>query len=57
MSQSHPIPTVTGGEVDAFSRRSRRVVSFPRGETKRLKTGYNRRVRHLGKAETRREAW
>lgn len=57
MSQGHPIPATTADEVDAFSRRARRVVSFQRGETKRIKSGYARRVRSLGKAEIRREAW
>lgn len=56
MSQSHPIPARTADEVDAFSRRSRRVVSFERGATKRIKNGYVRRVRQAGKNEIRRES-
>lgn len=57
MSKSHPLPAATADEVDAFSPRSRRIVSFQRGETAAIKNRYNRRVRRDGKAQIRREAW
>jgi len=42
----------TGAEHDAFSRRSRPLLSWGRGELRRLKRAFAKRSRRNGKTET-----
>lgn len=53
---SHPIPTATADEVDAFGR-NKNVHNWAPGQRKAIKRSYARRVRQDGKAQARREAW
>ena len=41
---------ISGDEQDCFSRRWRRTTRWPSGKAKRIKRGFNRRVRRLAKA-------
>lgn len=47
-------PMIDGDEVDAFSRRARKWLSFRPGERARIKRKFNRRVRAKGRRELRR---
>ena len=38
-------------EVDAFSKRARRIIVWKRGELKRVKQGFARRSRHAARIE------
>lgn len=48
------IPAKGGDEVDALSRKARKIVKYltRAGVTKRAKTTYNRRFRRKAKADT-----
>jgi hypothetical protein len=48
---------IDGEEVDAFSRRSRRVIRWKRGQLTKIKRRANKRYRSQGKSAARREAW
>lgn len=43
---------LTGEELDAFSK-WRGIQGWKRGDLKRIKTGYNRRLRRAAKLETK----
>ena len=45
------IPTKGGDEVDAFSKRARKWLSWRPGQRKHLKRKYNKRFRQLWKRE------
>lgn len=42
-----------GDEVDAFSRRSRNMISWGRGELRRIKRAFSKRMRRRGGDEAR----
>lgn len=46
----------TGSEVDAFSRRSRRLVRWARGQLKKLKRAFAKRSRRVARGSARSEA-
>lgn len=46
----------TGPELDWFSRKTRQILCWRKGESRAIKTRFSRRLRHKMKVETRREA-
>lgn len=50
-----PEVSLDGDETDAFSRYSRRLIRWARGETKKIKQRYNRRVRKRYKQSLEKE--
>ena len=49
MKLGHPIPMISGDEVDALDRDCKGWYHWSAGARKRIKQGYNRRVRRLGR--------
>lgn len=47
------IPFISGDEWDALSRRSKGLLSWRRGERRKIKRGYRRRERRLGRKALR----
>lgn len=51
MSRRPRLPMISGDEVDAFSRRSRHMVSWRPGVIPLIKRRYNKRVRRVAKLQ------
>lgn len=50
----HRTQSMSGDEIDAFSRRSRRIVRRARGEAHRIKTRFSRRARRKERTQRKR---
>ena len=50
------IPTISGDEADAFSRRWRRWIRWRPGKIRRIKRAYAKRFRRAGKRDAKAEA-
>jgi hypothetical protein len=49
------IPMQNGDEMDAFSKRTRKFLTFSRGYLRQIKRRYNKRFRQAGKTLIRQE--